>query len=110
MFLAKELKTRNVQEKVNSQFKFPIPKNKNIEQFINDVSSVNSLDKDRCKDFLPSNADQQYTYGLRKDKHQNISRLLHHNYLSQCAEETKQKTEKFKQENLELARKSHDWK
>lgn len=56
-----------------------------------DVSSIQSLDKERAKDFLPSSKNNHYSYGLQEHRHQDISRLLHHNYMASYAESAKEK-------------------
>jgi hypothetical protein len=56
-----------------------------------DVSSTQSFEKDRKKDFLPSSTKDGYSYGSQQYKHQDISRLLHHNYLNKYVELAKDK-------------------
>jgi hypothetical protein len=89
-------------------FKTPIPKNKDLNRFLSDWSSVKSLEYDKTPK-VPLQKQNQ-AFGGTRNRYQNIATLLQHNYLTHHAEETKKKMKIFKQQQIEKNRKSKDWK
>ena len=73
-------------------YPFPIPKNRDLGKFMHDVSDTESKAR-----FISSGKKKSQSgkegrcYGEMKNKHQNITKLLHHNYLSQYADYAKDK-------------------
>lgn len=94
-----------------NQYQFPIPKNRDLGKFMADVSETESkpgrfLSGDRNK----RSGDTDKRYGETKNKYQNITKLLHHDYLAQYSDYAKDKSERMQRQNKEKVRQSRDWK
>lgn len=50
----------------NDHFQFPIPKNKNVGRFLEDCSSVGSIESPHKKKLLPSEKNSNHIYGYHK--------------------------------------------
>ena len=83
---------------IRSKMKIPVPKNKNSELFIKDVSesgrSVKGVFKRRNRN---SNATQ--TYGFTKNEQSNMDDLINHEYMNSFIRKMEEKSDKIRKEN-----------